>query len=71
MDDVNVLGYNMFRMDCKLQSSLPPNQDSLKQHISRANDQAAIYRRALQQFVNIPSPTQHGWEMEDRELVIK
>ena len=71
MDDVNWLRYNMFRMDCKFESSLPPNQDSLLLHIRRANYQAAIHRRSLQQFIGEGNLTEHGWVMENGKLVIK
>ena len=58
-------------MGNKFETYMPPNQDSLKQHILWANYQAAIHRRALEQFHEIPDPAQCGWRMEDEDLVIR
>ncbi|KAF1383684.1 hypothetical protein PFLUV_G00134400 [Perca fluviatilis] len=67
---VNQARWHMFRSGKCLERSLPPNQDSLQQHIQRANYQAAIHRRSLQKRPEIPPPVQHGWRMEGEHLVV-
>ncbi|KAG0722039.1 hypothetical protein GWK47_045206 [Chionoecetes opilio] len=37
---------------------------------SRANFQAAIWRRCLEPKANVPSPSEHGWTEEDGKLNI-
>lgn len=71
VDSVDTARYNMFMMDCKSETMMPPNKDSLHQHILRANYQAAIHRRALEQLPEVPQPTEHGWTLVDGELLIK
>ena len=43
--------------------ALPPCQSSLRLHVSRANYQAAIWRRATEACPDIPSPHGHGWNV--------
>ena len=71
VDSVDVARYNMFMMDCKSETMMPPNKDSLYQHILRANYQAAIHRRSLEQLPEIPTPTGYGWTLQDGNLLIK
>ena len=53
-------------------SQLPPCADSLKMHITRANYQAAIWRRSLQNHPTVPDPTEYGWILsENNQLAIK
>lgn len=74
---VNDLRYNLFcaRRGEIESHQLPPSRDCLKQHAQRANYQAAIWRRCLQQTPCIPNPVGHGWKMENvdgrEQLVIK
>ncbi|KAG0711428.1 hypothetical protein GWK47_020627 [Chionoecetes opilio] len=45
---------------------LPPCEDSLMQHTLRANYQAAIWRRSLENLPDVPAPSAgHGWELDD------
>ena len=44
---------------------LPPTSDSLKQHVKRANYQTYIWRGSLVPMLNLTSPNEHGWEIED------
>ena len=60
---VNILRHEMFlskrgEVDS---STLPPCEDSLKQHIQRANYQAGVWRGALLPMPDIPEPDGHGW----------
>ena len=43
--------------------ALPPCESSLRLHVTRANYQAAIWRRALAPLPVIFSPHGHGWEV--------
>ena len=49
---------------------MPLNRDSLHKHIQRANFQAAIYKRCLQQHADILSPVGHEWKMDNNALGI-
>lgn len=65
---VNTARYNLFRLICRSDQFLPPNQDCLRHHLHRANYQAAVHRRCLQGCINAPSPVGHGWKLEDSSL---
>jgi len=67
---VNEARYKIFCMAKSSEMSLPPTRDALRQHCKRSNYQAAIHRRALQQFISAPSPTNHGWIVKNYELMI-
>ena len=45
--------------------ALPPCESSLRLNVTRANFQAAIWRRANVQLPVIPSPHGHGWEVDN------
>ncbi|KXJ07034.1 hypothetical protein AC249_AIPGENE18228, partial [Exaiptasia diaphana] len=60
--------YLLFCQKTKNNLMLPPTSDSLKQHISRANFQAYVWRRALVAMQDLPSPVGYGWKLEDDEL---
>ena len=49
----------------------PPTNDALHMHALRANYQAVIHRRSLSQWINVPSPSGHGWVIIDGKLLIK
>ena len=59
--EVNTFRYQMFRTKKgNIQSSqLPPCQDCLKQHASRACYQAAVWHRSLEQKPHVPNPTNY------------
>ena len=67
-DNVNKARHNMFLMLIKSEARLPPTQDALRQHVKRANYQAAVHHLCLEQTPSIPSPHGHGWKVEDGEL---
>ncbi|XP_072050216.1 uncharacterized protein [Amphiura filiformis] len=69
-DDVNTVRYTKFKMGKHREEAMPPNQDSLKQHIMRANYQAAVYKSALDQFPDIPSPHGRGWIVDGESIAI-
>lgn len=74
--NVNELRYHLFCAKAgEIEShQLPPCRDCLVKHAERANYQAGIWRRCLQQDPNIPSPVGKGWKLEtdsgDEQLVI-
>ena len=50
-------------------STFPPCRQVLAQHIKRINLQVCIWRRALNPFLEIPSPLDHGYHVtEARKL---
>lgn len=71
--DVNDLRYRLFctRKDELDSNQLPPCGDCLKLHSSRANYQAAIWRRSLEACPVVPSAVGHGWVQEEDGLKIK
>ena len=44
---------------------LPPNQDSLDQHIRQANYQCHIWRHTAQPVLNLSSFREHGWKVDE------
>ena len=50
--------------------TLPPCKNSLRLHILRANYQAGIWLRALENFIYAPAPDGHGWTINDGQLNI-
>ena len=70
--NVNDLRYQLFRSRKGIESwQLPPCENCLHLHALRANYQASIWRKCLEQHPDIPSPDDHGWAIEDGLLVIK
>ena len=65
VSNVNDARYDMFRLGTHAEESLPPNKDSLVKHILRANYQACIFRRCLEQMPEIPTPNGMGWKLEE------
>lgn len=71
---VNELRYDMFCAKNGDVSSgqLPPCEDALLQHTKRANYQAAIWRRSLQNMLDLPDPYKgHGWHLSDGSIAIQ
>ena len=73
---INELRYHLFcAKKGEIEShQLPPCKDCFLQHALRANYQAGIWQRCLQQNPQVPSPVGHGWKLEkqgtDEQLVI-
>ena len=61
----------LFKTGKHMDKSLPPNSDSLKQHLLRANYQAGIHRRCLEPRPDVPNPDGHGWLVDELGLKIK
>ena len=65
--DINELRYAIFRAKHgKIEShKLPSCQDSLKNHILRANYQCFLWRKCLEQSPDIPDLEDQGWKCEN------
>ncbi len=57
--------FNLFRLGKHSEELFPPTNDSLGKHILRANYQAAIWRRSLEQAQDLPGPVGNGWQLSD------
>jgi len=68
---VNDLRYHLFCVKKGEVDShqLPPCRDCLKKHSERANYQAAISRRCLQNDPKTPTPVGRGWKLEKHDEV--
>ena len=62
--------YTMFKLGKCTADSLPPNFDSLHQHILRANFESYIHKHATTPILASPSPVGYGWKLEDNQLQI-
>ena len=69
VSNVNDARYDMFRLGIHAEESLPPNKDSLVKHILRANYQACIFRRCLEQMPEFPP--QMEWDGSWKKLTVK
>jgi hypothetical protein len=63
---INDLRYHLFcAKKGEIEShQLPPCRDCLVKHAQRANYQAGIWRRCLEQDPQVPSPVGRGWKTE-------
>ncbi|XP_071822275.1 uncharacterized protein [Apostichopus japonicus] len=68
--DVNQARLNLFRLDVRCETGMPPTQDALQKHILRANYQTAIHKLCFEQFPEVPPPISHGWKVVDDNLDI-
>ena len=65
--DINELRYNLFcARKGEIEShQLPPSKDCLMKHSLRANYQAAIWKRSLENDPQAPNPVGLGWQLEE------
>ena len=70
VESVNEARYFLFCVKSHQSHQLPPSQNALKQHIKRANYQAALWKRALKPEPGEPSPSGHGWTVTNDSLSI-
>ena len=59
--DVNDIRFALFYQKGSESSQLPQTKDALRKHTSKANYQAAIWRRALNARPDVQNPQGHGW----------
>ena len=65
MEEIKLLRYQLHWAKAgKVEpEGLPPCNSSLQLHITRANYQAGVWRRATFPFPEVPLPGGHGWEI--------
>lgn len=68
---INEVRYDMFCKRFTKTEDLPPTQDSLTQHVNRANYQSLVWKRALVPIPDIPDPIGYGWEKEGETIKAK
>jgi hypothetical protein len=68
---VDAARYKLFVTNALGERKLPPTRDSLRLHLMRCNYQAKIQKSSFNCFMHAPSPTNHGWIMEDGVLCIE
>ena len=71
INDVNVLRYRLFCSRSTQSTSLPPTRNALVLHVHRANYQAAVWRRALSNTIQPPSPHGHGWIVKKTKVKVE
>ena len=69
--EVNVARHNLFKLGKFAEENLPPNDDTLQQHLLRSNYQAFIWKNSLSNVLNLPSPSESGWMFEGDKLVVR
>ena len=69
LEDLNVLRYRMFTKSHTSNGKLRPTEDSLKEHIMCANHQSYIWYNADKPILNLPSPNENGWTLNEEELI--
>ena len=68
---VDELLYLLFCTKSIQDYQLPPIFDALRKHVSRANYQCAIWKRALLPQPSVPSPVSKGWKMTEDGLSVE
>ena len=62
LTDIKQARYRAFCLNQSMHG-IPPTLDALRQHCKRTAYQVCIYRRAMQQYINPPSPIGYGWKV--------
>ena len=68
--EINSIRFEIVKSGKYDEELLPPNQNSLDQHIRRANFQCFIWRHATQATLNLPSFCSHGWKLDEEGNVV-
>ena len=73
MQEVNLLRYQLHCAKAgKVEpEGLSPCTSSLQLHITRANYQAGIWRRAIFPLPEVPLPGGHGWKIAEGEITLR
>lgn len=69
-DEVNKARLIISRLGNFNEGAIPCTEDVLKKYLSRANYQAAIWRRALNQTIGAPDLRDYGWRVENEAVSI-
>ncbi|XP_065184634.1 uncharacterized protein LOC135815285 [Sycon ciliatum] len=70
LESINEARYKAFCSRSPPPAQLPPCADSLEQHVKRANYQAGVWKRALVASPDLPSISDHGWRVDDSNVMI-
>lgn len=70
INNINMLRYKIFCKKPRKNERLPPCQDSLIQHLKRANYQCAIWKLSLIPKPIIPSPIENGWKLDEKGVLV-
>ena len=68
---VNDARYKMFKLGKCMEDTLPPNFDSLYQHILRVNYEAYIRKRSTTCVIDAPFPVGFGWVLNGEDISIQ
>ena len=68
---VNEARHRLFCTKALSEHRLAPCRDALFLHSQRANYQAGIWRRALQNWMNVPNPNEHGWVVQGNRIEVR
>jgi hypothetical protein len=69
--NINNARYRMFKLGRCTEDSLPPNNDSLYQHILRGNFESYTRKNSKIPILDAPSPVGYGWSLTGDTLEIK
>ena len=67
-ESINEVRLKMFVKGKFTIESLPPTADALSYHLMRSDYQAFIWKTALTNFMDLPSPDEKGWTINDGKL---
>ena len=70
LESINEARFKAFCSRSPPPAQLPPCADSLEQHVKRANYQAGVWKRALVASPDLPSISDHGWRVDDSNVMI-
>ena len=68
-ENTDEVRYDLFAKKGFSSEKLPPTSDALNMHIKRANYQAHIWKSTTKQYLNMPSPVDAGWTIEEGIVV--
>ena len=70
-ESVNEARFNLFKKGQYSEKFLPPTNDVLQLHISRANYQSFIWKTCLTCSLDLPSFEHHGWTIVDNVVAVE
>ena len=68
--DLDQARVELFKRGKFSEELLPPTRKALHYHLQRANFQALVWKRALLCHMDLPSPNDHGWQINDNSITI-
>ncbi len=70
MDSLDDVRYEIFSKKGHCSEKLPPTMDAACLHIRRANYQAFIWNSAHEQYQQLPTPLQAGWNLNENGQIV-